>query len=571
MRRSTLIIATCAVMSRIAAADSVVVAIDASSTDIYIDAGAEDGVGVGAELELQHEVVAKDPRSGTTLHDHFALGTITVVKAGDRVALARAPAELAKRILVGDRVQLVSAKRAFIDPWQQRVALAKPSPSSPSSGRIDHAELARAAWLDTLGTAPERRVERWTQLLAADPETPYRTSIELEIASLTSQIAARDHALEQARSALTGDRDPRIVALARSLGVPLEDRDAPVALGPVDHAVPGRSLDLAFVIRAPGLVRRAWLFVRASGDPGFKRIELVRDGDAYLRAEVPGTLVHGSQLDWYVEVGDREGASHPTLGSHDAPRAIRIARAISDDPIARGRSHVDVVLDYVDFDNQQGTRFDRYYQAEIDFKYRFLDPIYSVSLGFGTLSGTGGPKEVIDADPAQCRDGGDYQCKRLTFSYVYSEFEYRFTRHVAVMLRPQVGVLTTDTRPDSEMSRCQGSDVAQCDFLVGAGLRGRVRFGDETGTNLLIGAGFTKGVGTLLEASYQWLPAPILPVQLGVQVTDQPVLEDYGVRLIGDVGLKKLSWFYPSARVSYQARSRDHAGYSGGVAMNFDW
>jgi hypothetical protein len=30
-------------------------------------------------------------------------------------------------------------------------------------------------------------------------------------------------------------------------------------------------------------------------------------------------------------------------------------------------------------------------------------------------------------------------------------------------------------------------------------------------------------------------------------------------------------WFYPSARVSYQARDIDHAGISGGLAMNFDW
>ena len=132
-------------------------------------------------------------------------------------------------------------------------------------------------------------------------------------------------------------------------------------------------------------------------------------------------------------------------------------------------------------------------------------------------------------------------------------------------------MLTTDTRADTSSSRCQGMDVEDCRFNVGMGLRGRVRIGEETGTNLAIGLGFTKGIGTLLEASYHWLPAPVIPVQIAVQVTDQPVAEDFGVRLIGDVGWKQLSWVYPSVRVSYQARSRDHAGASGGLAMNFDW
>ena len=50
-----------------------------------------------------------------------------------------------------------------------------------------------------------------------------------------------------------------------------------------------------------------------------------------------------------------------------------------------------------------------------------------------------------------------------------------------------------------------------------------------------------------------------------------PVVEDFGVRLIGDVGLKKIGWFYPSLRVSYQARDINHSGLSGGAALNFDW
>src|SRR5690606_16459583 len=106
---------------------------------------------------------------------------------------------------------------------------------------------------------------------------------------------------------------------------------------------------------------------------------------------------------------------------------------------------------------------------------------------------------------------------------------------------------------------------------TGFGARGRLRLGREGGTNLVLGAAFTSRVGTLLEAAYHWLPNRIVPVQITVQVTDQPVLEDFGVRLIADVGLRRLSWVYPSLRLSYQARDIDHSGLSGGFALNFDW
>ena len=70
--RSLIIVCSCS--PRAAHAEPVVLAVDGK--DIYVDLGAKDGVGAGSELELLHEIVAKDPRTGATLRDHFALGTI---------------------------------------------------------------------------------------------------------------------------------------------------------------------------------------------------------------------------------------------------------------------------------------------------------------------------------------------------------------------------------------------------------------------------------------------------------------------------------------------------------------
>lgn len=568
-----------------ASAEPVVVAIEGK--DIYVDLGAKDGVGAGSELELLHEVVARDPRNGSTLRDRFALGTLTVVKSGNAVSVARADDALAKRVLVGDQVRLASAKRAFVDPWAERVAASKGgsqptivAAAAPGAPAIDHVAIVRQAWQDTLGQPYDQRVARWKRFLDSDPQSPYRKAVETEIKSLEAQTRAHEAALANARSATPSTRDPRIAELVAKLDVSYGDRGVELLVGPIERAVPGRSIELAFLAKSPASIRDAWLYVRPDGAPGFTRIQLRRDGDAYLRAAIDGALVKGAKVEWYVEIkrGD-EGDVVPVVASQVEPRIIQIDDIVEEEPIREGRTHIDGHIDYVDFDGGFNDGFDQYTQAEIDFTYRFLTPVYAVRLGWGMLTGTGGPKDVIDDDrdrgSNRCFDeAGTYRCERMSFSYVYTEVELRVRPNVALMIRPQAGVLVSDTM-SSDVDRCQGGAIdpndSSCRFFTGFGARGRIRLGSELGTNLVLGAAFTSHVGTMLEAAYHWLPNRVVPVQITVQVTDQPVVEDFGVRLIADVGLRKVSWFYPSARVSYQARDIDHSGFSGGLALNFDW
>lgn len=577
-----LVFVAAVVVGAAAHAEPVVLAVDGK--DIYVELGAKDGIGAGSELELLHEVTARDPRTGALLRDHFVLGTLSVVKSGERISVARADADLRKRVLAGDRVRLVSAKRTFVDPWAEQVAASKqpgtpadasdptaaPTATTPRDNAAEQAEHARQALLDTLGKPLDKRIERWLEYLRAHPQSPYRVSVQREIATLRKQQAARETALTRARGTRE-DRSERIEALAENLG----GNDGPIlSVADVDEAQPGRAIDLAFTIMSPRAVGDAWLFVRAAEDPGFRRIALVRDGDAYLRGRIDAALVRAPAVHWYVEIATTNAEPLPVLGTQRDPRVIVVEFAAAEAPIESGRSHIDLHVDYVDFDGGLANGFDQYYQAELDFMYRFIKPVYAMRLGFGTLSGTGGPKDMIDAAAEQnddCVVDGIYWCAELDFTYVFAELEFRIRKNVALMIRPQAGLLTSDRRPGGTPDDCRGSDTEFCDFITGFGVRGRIRLGDEAGTNLVIGIGATRHVGTLLEATYQWRPAPVVPVQLSVQVTDQPVLEDFGVRLIADVGWRQLSWFYPSARLSYQARDIDHAGVSGGVAMNFDW
>lgn len=574
MRSSILIILLVATR---AYAEPVVLAVD--GRDIYVDLGAKDGVGAGSELELLHEVVARDPKTGATLRDRFPLGTIEVAKSGAAVSVAHADEALAKRVLPGDRVRLVSGKRSFVDPWQEQVAASKgqaspqPNANTPAptgTAAVDHAELARQAWQETLGQPLDKRIARWTALLAQDPQTPYRRAIETEIANLEAQDQAREAALAQAKATTTDSRDPKIAQLASQLEVANVERGRELVVSSIQRAVPGRPIQLAFLMRHPTRVRTAYLYVRPDGAPGFSRSELRRDGDAYLRGTIEGAAVTGDKVDWYVELASDKG-SVPALGSQDEPLSITVDAIVEEAPIEQGRTHIDGHIDYVDFDGKFNKGYDQYTQAELDFTYRFIKPVYAVRLGFGTMSGTGGPKDVIDLG-MDCKDAnGTYYCERVNFSYVYTEVEFRLRPNVSLMIRPQAGLLTTDTMATDQSDRCKGTDLGGCEFFTGFGARGRLRLGNELGTNLVLGASFTARIGTLLEAAYHWLPNRVVPVQITVQVTDQPVVEDFGVRLIADVGLRNTTWFYPSVRLSYQARDIDHSGLSGGFALNFDW
>ncbi|HTJ44071.1 MAG TPA: hypothetical protein VL463_18320 [Kofleriaceae bacterium] len=565
-------------LARAAHADPTVLAV--KGDDVFVDLGAADGATAGAQLRLLHVVIAKDPTSGQTLRDRFEVGTLTVARAGDHVLLAHPEDALRGKVVVGDEIALASAPVAYVDPWQQRVAAAAGTPApatdDDAARTVDEADAARAVWQQTLGLAPAERIAKWEAYLSERPQSPYAAAVKAELVSLRAQAQQLDRAATARAAAASGSLDDdrtHQLALALADLIPSAARTGPLVDAAPTTALPGRPITLAFAIVSPARVARAWLYVRPRGKAGFEKLELAHDGDAYLRATIPASLVVAGGLEWFVEAASAKGEPEAVIGDQRSPRVIDTLEDISEAPIASGRSRVAARLEYVDFDGKLGGGHDQYYQAEFDFTYRFLQPVHAIRLGFGTLSGQGGPKDIIDADPTgQCLDAsGTYSCRRVDFSYVYTEFELRPSKWVGLMLRPQAGLLTTDTRPMSS-GRCRGgADTSDCDFGKGLGLRARVRFGEEDSTNLVLGVGFTSGVGTLIEALYQWAPRPVVPVTLAVQVTDQPVPEDFGVRIIGDVGWRGMSWVYPSVRVSYQARDIDHAGISGGLGLNFDW
>ncbi|MCG8419122.1 MAG: hypothetical protein MJE77_14395 [Proteobacteria bacterium] len=556
---------------------------------VYVDIGAKDGVGAGSELVLMHVVTARDPVTGATLRDRFALGQLTVIKAGQHLALARAPETIRHRIRVGDEVELSSQPRAFRDPWRDQIAERQKASLQPRPSRRDlvlraraearknaetavvEARAAREAWRKTLGKAPRERIAVWRAYLKARPASPYAREVSQEIERLDEQAQKLDELAARAAQP-QGDRDKLRVARLASMDRAVDVSSVLAGRSP-SSVYQGSETELAFIVLAPDRVDRAWVYFRHAGQDSYRRIQLARDGDAYLRGALPGDVARPPGIDYFVEVAAPGGKPAPAMGSQEEPLRIAVESAVEETaPDIDDRSQVTLFVDYVDFDGGLGDGFDQYLHAEIDFMYRFYKPIYALRVGFGTLGGYGGPKNIIDESGGTCIDlQGQFRCERVSYNYAYTELEYRFSNTFAVMLRPQFGSGSSDRRADSEAGRCNTADTEECNLFNSLGLRARLRIGDERETNLTLGVGITQSIGTLFEAAFAWSVIPKFPIKLSAQVTDQPVPEDFGVRLIADVGWRTVSWVYPSLRFAYQARDADHSGVSGGIAANFDW
>ncbi len=550
---------------------------------IYVGLGAHHGVGAGSKLTLLHAIEAEDPVSKRKLRDTFPIGTLTVLRSGDTVCLASATKSLLARVRAGDEVSLRSPRRVFVDPWKEHIRRQKTRVGGPGTtanprttpanalARINAAELVRATWQQTLNKTAAQRIAIWRGYALAHPRSPYLAYVKRELSKLRSLARTEARLADAAR-----DGDPkahlRIARLAALVGRTNVSEALAIELPSQTNA--DTALALAFTVLRPKSVGAAWLYYRKRGETSFRRTKLSSDGDHYLRATIAKHQVRAPGLDLFVEALPPNGGQPMAVwASQASPRSVDVSpRVDSTPPKRRNRSRVTMFTDYVDFDGGWNNGFDQYLHAEIDFMYRFYKPIYSMRVGFGTLGGVGGPKDIIDDDPDGCMDTqGRYRCRRVSFHYAYTELEFRASNVLAFMLRPQFGHGTSDNLPGTGPGRCDGIDINGCEIFSAIGLRARVRIGDEQATNLTLGIGVTEKVGTLFEAAFTWDVMPRFPVVLSAQVTDQPVIENFGVRLIGDVGWRAVDWFYPSLRLAFQARDVDHDGFSAGLAMNFDW
>ncbi len=557
---------------------------------IFVDVGSTDGVQAGMELRLYHAITATHPVTKKKVRDTFYLGNLMVLKVGKKLAVASAGEEVLARIQPGDEIELAGKPQVVVDAWEEKArgktedtaAEATDDPTAGAAEReaaerrktraaaqleVDAAAQARDVWARTLGKPIPERVALWTEYVNHNPDSPYVAVVKDEIATLTAQenveraLAAREQG---------GGEEPEGTIDAPYLftgGVELLD---PLAGSPPRRAYEAEQLELAYLVVRPAAVRSGWVHYRRRGEGTYRSLQATLDGDGYLRVRLPEQEVRPPELEYFVEVlGDGDAKPVAVVGSAAQPATVVVDASVAEPPRdSVNRSRVTMIFDFVDFDSEN--TLDEYLQGEIDFMYRFRWPIYAMRLGFATLRGTGGPKDVIDvaAEPgsglAPCTDAAMvYRCRKVAFNYAYVELELHATEVISVMGRLIYG--------SSSQNRQPAGQPAVQEFSDNAGVHLRVRLGEERQTNLALGLGAIAGFGKILEAAFTWSVVPRVPIVLTAQVTDQPVPEDFGVRLIFDVGYRGPAWLYPSVRFSYAARDIDHAGVGIGTALNFDW
>jgi len=487
--------------------------------ELYIGLGRYDGLRRGETVEVFRVVEVRSPSAEAMVSDRFLAGTATVIEVGETLSLIRAAPEVVIRLKVGDRVRFQGAasEQAVYTP-----------PADDGGDKVEivertdpETEALRAVFQRTAGATPQQKIAAWEDFLEDWSQGILSEAVAREIAAL-----GRHRALVDAAAAPTLD-DARVVAVGPS--------SAP-------EAAP---IPITLVVDRAALVRGATLNYRRAGEETYRTVTMEPQGDTAFGAEIPAEAAVVPGVEWFVAVGGVGGGSRYAKETATSPAAVSI-EADPLDVVHADRSRVSIFYEYVDFYQLEGA--DQFHHFETDFLYRIFSPLYSVRVGYGIYNGVSGDPEAIEQD----KGGHDDVTEPVGYNFGYTELEFRITEWLALISRGIVGV-------DRE-------------GLAG-GAQGRVRFGPEAGTNLLVGAAKVGNVGSDYLLQLSWDTVERVPMSAGVHVTNQPGIsqEDFGVRLVYEARYEVTEWVELGGRVGYQLRNINHTGPSFGATTVFSW
>ncbi len=327
--------------------------------------------------------------------------------------------------------------------------------------------------------------------------------------------------------------------------------DAPsVEHVPPANATAGTSLEL--IADAPAATPTLTLHYRASGEPRFETLELVRQGDRKWVAVIPAGRVSPPAIDYYLAAGGQvvfasEAWPHtmPVTATASSERKAR------DQVRARGRrSRASAMFDYVDYGSR--TRdderlVDHYYRVDLDFAYRlWAYPLEELRVGYTRLLGETQSMECADPqDPPPCVGEAGFK--------VAGWFELGLGVAEGVRLDGRLILMAT-----------------QSGFQPGTRLEGRL--GAREGSHVAVGFEYLADVGANGFFRLGWGTVPRLPMMATVEITNLPDADrDTGVRLYYDVAHALDNGLRIGLRVGYAARLQQVAGFTGGASAGWEF
>jgi hypothetical protein len=489
--------------------------------DAFVDLGRADTAQPGERLRVYRVIEARHPATGKVLRDRFLLGEAVVLEAGETLSRISAPDELLSRMEVGDEVEPVSAPAPRERPTTPGPAAQTQTPgaSEPATAGPSDAERTalRTAWNTALKLPPAERAKVWEGFLSNWPQSdlagPIRTEISLlrqaPVASATTKVPASPVAPVLKVSAPTSALTDELITISLSS-----------LAGPTPRAV--------------------MVHWRERGSPTYRTVHMSAEAHGHFRATLPKGSAVEPALEYYVEAVEPAGATLAAAGNPARPQHITIRRPPRDESIEyRNRSRVRVSNEYVDFNRFKGN--DVYNLFEADFLYRVYTTVHAVRVGFGNYRGTGTPRAQLDTDiPGQ----------EVGYTYGFSEIELRMHPALSLLVKGTAGVTREGLKG--------GFDLG-------------VRIGSETGTSLLIRGANIADIGARGSLALSWDAVKNWPMSAEVVVTNEPIGEDLGVRLIYTVGRSVTPWLDVTGRVSYQLRDINHSGLGFGLGTTFHW
>lgn len=360
---------------------------------------------------------------------------------------------------------------------------------------------------------------------------------------------------------------PLLLALWLSPRPSLAQEQAPPAEVPrprLHHSpltsVPAREpLVVTATIEHPELVKRALFVYRTEQAPKLVEIEFRRGMSAYV-AEVPAAQLVPRWLEYALELELLDGTRQPIFASRKQPHRVSVPEALMDareralhQRLGGRRSVFSASGDYVDFGTSQAETLDaqgmlqtqdirdRYFRLEGGYTYRPLRLVTEFSLRAGVVRG----KSPVPTEDSTA-EGRDPFAVGLNYGAPSVRLRLADVCHL------ELEFLTSVTE--------QG-------FSLGVG--SAILIGDPYGGKLTLGFESIKTFGTRFWSRMDIPASRRLTVSPIIEIADTPHANNFGVRLLSELGVDLGSGFGVAARGGYQARLFTEGGVSGGGTLSY--
>ncbi len=530
--------------------------------EYVIDLGSSDGLAPGAMVRLYRTIRAKHPLTGKEVLDRFPVGVAEAHEVASHLSILQPDEATRKTLQVGDMVEF-TAKRATppkpveaAQPPHCRPCPACPAalPNPPTADRSADDVALDETFLMTLGRVPQERIELWREFVKLHPNSPIVPSVLKEIDALNemargSRIAREDAGIAAARVQ---------TAARRVIHLPLDG---------VDHDLRiGEPAWLVFSAADWSDVTDLRVHYRKVGTGTFQMARPEPSGKLHRRLRLPQELVTTTGFDYFAVLARSDGSTADIAGSVKAPTRVTVT-----DPYGQvGKAPVDATIlrfmgEFVDFNRFR--RDDQVGYGEMSVSYRLQESeyLYAFEMGYGMFNGGGGKvagSDLTNSDgtPRLQASGpamGEPILKDDTidphpssFKYAYLSTEWAFTPIFHLLTRAVVGL------------ERGGLD---------SGLELAARIGPERGTNLRLGASTIADLGRAASVALTTHAIDRVPMSGIFEVTNRPVGEDIGIRLIYQADWHWTEHVGLTGRIGYNLRTIIHAGLSLGGGMVFSW